>query len=361
MGLTELTLRDFRLFPELVVRPDPSAVTVFLSANGTGKTSVLEAVHVLATGQSFRTPTASDMVRARRDLAEVHGVLLQGERRVQVDLTLTRGVRATTKRMLVNGQRPRSRAALADALPLTVFTPEGVEVVRGAPEHRRSFLTTLMTDEDPLTSEAVERYTRVLTQRNALLRSLEGRALSANQRAELEVWTEELALEGIALVDLRRDLLARLGPLVTESYEGLAGEARAVELIYETSWTGGLVEALARAEHDDRYRGRTGVGPHRDDLQVRLGGHDARRQASQGEQRSLALALRLAGHELVRRRRGVEPILLLDDVFSELDPWRADRLLGMLPGGQTLVTTASPLPAALNPRVVVDLSTAVSR
>ncbi len=359
MGLTELTLRDFRLFPELVVHPDPSAVTVFLSANGTGKTSVLEAVHVLATGQSFRTPAAADMVRTGRDLAEVHGVLLQGERRVQVDLTLTRGARATTKRMLVNGQRPRSRAELAEALPLTVFTPEGVDVVRGAPEHRRTFLTTLMTDEDPLASEAVERYARVLTQRNALLRSLEGGALSASQRAELEVWTDELVAEGTSLVDLRRDVLVRLGPLVAASYEELAGEAGAVALLYEPSWTGGLAEALARAELDDRYRGRTGVGPHRDDVLVLLGGRDARRQASQGEQRSLALALRLAGHELVRRRRGVEPILLLDDVFSELDPRRADRLLAMLPGGQTLVTTASPLPTALSPGVVVDLSTEV--
>ncbi len=359
MGLTELTLRDFRLFRALVVHPDPSAVTVFLSANGTGKTSVLEAVHVLATGQSFRTPAAADMVRTGCDLAEVHGVLLQGGRRVQVDLTLTRGARATTKRMLVNGRRPRSRAELAEALPLTVFTPEGVDVVRGAPEHRRTFLTTLMTDEDPLASEVVERYARVLTQRNALLRSLEGGTLGASQRAELEVWTDELVTEGTALVDLRRDVLVRLGPLVAASYEELAGVPGRVELVYEPSWTGGLAEALVRAEHDDRYRGRTGVGPHRDDVLVRLGGRDARRQASQGEQRSLALALRLAGHELVRRRRGVEPILLLDDVFSELDPRRADRLLAMLPGGQTLVTTASPLPTALNPGVVVDLSSEV--
>ena len=361
MGLSELTLRDFRLFSELVVQPDPRAITVFLSANGTGKTSVLEAVHVLATGQSFRTPSATDMVRNGCDVAEVHGVLLQGERRIQVDLTLTRGARATTKRMLVNAQRPRSRAQLAEALPLTVFTPEGVEVVRGAPEHRRTFLTTLMTDEDPLASEAVERYARVLTQRNALLRSLEGGVLSASQRAELDVWTEELVREGKALVDLRRGVLERLGPLAATAYEELAGEVGGVELAYEASWSGGLSEALARAERDDRLRGRTGVGPHRDDVLVRLEGRDARRQASQGEQRSLALALRLAGHELVRARRGVEPILLLDDVFSELDPRRADRLLAMLPGGQTLVTTASPLPTALSPGVVVDLARAVAR
>jgi DNA replication and repair protein RecF len=360
VGLTELTLRDFRLFHELVVEPDPSAVTVFVSPNGTGKTSVLEAVHVLATGGSFRTPAASDMVRAGAEVAEVHGVLFQGERRVQVDLTVTRGARATTKRMLVNGQRPRSRAEVADVLPLTVFTPEGVEVVRGAPEQRRTFVGNLMTDEDPAASEVVERFARVLTQRNAVLRALAGEAPSAAQRAELELWTDELVAESAELVTLRRGLLARLGPLVVDAYRELAGEEVAVELVYEPSWSGDLAEALARSHLDDRYRGRTGVGPHRDDVRVLLAGRDARRQASQGEQRSLALALRLAGHHLVVRRRGLEPVMLLDDVFSELDPLRADRLLAMLPRGQTLVTTASPLPSALSPSVVVDLTRVAS-
>ena len=116
------------------------------------------------------------------------------------------------------------------------------------------------------------------------------------------------------------------------------------------------MQRSTRAFDDDRYRGHTTVGPQRDDIELSLDGRDARRQASQGEQRSLALALRLAGHELVRRRRGVDPFLLLDDVFSELDPHRSDRLLNLLPAGQTLVTTASPLPAALSPAAVIDLT-----
>jgi DNA replication and repair protein RecF len=121
-----------------------------------------------------------------------------------------------------------------------------------------------------------------------------------------------------------------------------------------------LLQALERASEDDRYRGYTTIGPHRDDLELSLEGRDARRQASQGEQRSLALALRLAGHELVRQRRGVDPLLLLDDVFSELDPLRSDRLLGLLPAGQTLVTTASPLPSSLTPAAVIDLTSVLS-
>jgi DNA replication and repair protein RecF len=111
---------------------------------------------------------------------------------------------------------------------------------------------------------------------------------------------------------------------------------------------------------DDRFRGYTTIGPQRDDILLTLNGRDARRQASQGEQRSLALALRLGGHELVQRTRGVDPLLLLDDVFSELDPQRSDRLLRLLPVGQTLVTTASPLPLAMSPAAVIDLTSAPS-
>jgi len=360
VGLHELTLRNFRLFSEFTFEPDPDAVTVFLSPNGTGKTSVLEAVNALATASSFRTNAASDMIRNRESTAEVHGVIFQRERRIQVDLTLTRGVRNTTKRMLVNGQRPRSRAELSEALPLTVFTPEGVDVVRGGPEHRRSYLTNLLTDVEPLTGEVIERFNRVLSQRNALLRALEGGRPSLSQQTELELWTSDFCEVSEELLLRRYALLDQLEPLVTRYYQELAENSNDVGVRYEKSWSASLPEALVVSFNDDRFRGYTTVGPHRDDVGLSLDGRDARRQASQGEQRSLALAIRLAGHELVRQQRGVDPLLLLDDVFSELDPVRSNRLLGLLPVGQTLVTTASPLPGALSPAAVIDLTRVLS-
>lgn len=360
MGLHELTLRNFRLFREYSFEPDPESVTVFLSPNGTGKTSILEAVHALATASSFRTSAASDMIRNSETTAEVHGVMFQRERRIQVDLTLTRGVRNTTKRMLVNGQRPASRAELSEALPLTVFTPEGVDVVRGSPEHRRNFLTTLLTDVEPLTGDVIERFARVLSQRNALLRSLDSSRPSPSQQRDLDQWTNDFCVASDHLLAHREALVIELAPLVTQSYHELSQNSLDVGVNYERSWDGELFKALEHAGDDDRFRGYTTVGPHRDDVELVLDGRDARRQASQGEQRSLALALRLAGHELVRRRRGVDPLLLLDDVFSELDPIRSNRLLGLLPAGQTLVTTASPLPGALNPAAVIDLGGGLS-
>jgi DNA replication and repair protein RecF len=155
-------------------------------------------------------------------------------------------------------------------------------------------------------------------------------------------------------------LIDALVPLVASSYHELAQNVVDVGVRYERSWQGELLQALERSSEDDRYRGYTTIGPHRDDIELSLEGRDARRQASQGEQRSLALALRLAGHELVRQRRGVDPLLLLDDVFSELDPLRSDRLLGLLPAGQTLVTTALPLPSSLTPARVIDLTSVLS-
>jgi len=356
VGLHELNLRNFRLFQEISFQPDHDAVTVLLSANGTGKTSILEAVHALATAASFRTTSAGDMIRAGQGLAEVHGVMFQRQRRIQVDLTLTRGVRNTTKRMLVNGQRPRSRADLSEVLPLTVFTPEGVDIVRQGPDSRRTFLTNLLTDVDLTTGDVIERFNRVLSQRNALLRSLQGTPPTAVQRDEIEVWTKDFCIVSELVVAAREQTIADLAPLVSHFYKDLSGSDEVVVVRYEQSWGGDLIAALQAAFDDDRFRGHTTVGPQRDDVAVLLDGRDARRQASQGEQRSLALALRLAGHELVRSRRGLDPLLLLDDVFSELDPLRSDRLLKLLPSGQTLVTTASPLPVGMHPASIIDLS-----
>ncbi len=356
MGLHELEVRNFRLFDHLVLHPDPDAVTVFVSPNGTGKTSVLEAVYALATASSFRTNAASDMIKNGEDLTEIHGVLFHHVRRVGVDLTLTRGLR-TTKKMLVNGQKPRSRADLSEALPITIFTPEGVDVIRQGPENRRTFLTTLLTDVDLTSGDVIERYARVLSQRNAVLRTLRGDRPNANQRAELDVWSADLARYGEELVVVRREVLGALAPLVEDYYRQLSESKQRVELDYRPSWTGSLAIAIGASEEDDRLRGHTSIGPHRDDVAISLEGRDTRHQASQGEQRSLALALRLAGDQLVRQKRGVDPLLLLDDVFSELDPRRSDRLLELLPTGQTLVTTASPLPSRLTPAAVIDLTT----
>jgi DNA replication and repair protein RecF len=170
------------------------------------------------------------------------------------------------------------------------------------------------------------------------------------------VWTADFCSVSEELVVHRERLLKDLSPLVEKYYHELAHDSVPVGVDYDRSWTGSLIDAVRAAFDDDRFRGHTTRGPQRDDIALTLNGRDTRRQASQGEQRTLALALRLAGHELVQQMRGVDPLLLLDDVFSELDPLRSNRLLHLLPSGQTLVTTASPLPEGMNPAVVIDLA-----
>jgi DNA replication and repair protein RecF len=357
VGLKELTVRDFRLFREFSFRPDPSSITVFVSPNGTGKTSVLEAVYALATASSFRTTSASDMINNQATVAEVHGLIEHQERRLDVHLTLTRNARNTTKRMTINGQRPSSRAELSASLPITVFTPEGVEIVRSGPDGRRSFLNTLLGDVTPRHNETLETFHRVLQQRNALLHGLEGHAPSRVVMEDLEQWTSEFISAGSRLLSARHELLDGLAPLVQEKYQELSESDAKIELRYEPSWGDNPEMGVAAAMRTDFHRGYSTVGPHRDDIALLLDSRDARRQASQGEQRSLALALRLAGHELVRQSRAVDPLLLLDDVFSELDPFRSNALLRLLPVGQTLVSTATPLPEAMRAAAVIDLTT----
>jgi DNA replication and repair protein RecF len=218
----------------------------------------------------------------------------------------------------------------------------------------------LLTDFDPSTGELIERFNRTLTQRNAFLRSLNGERPTVSQQNELEVWTSDFSESSQLLLIQRRILIDQLSPLVSDFYRELAHDTVDVSVVYETSWAGELGVALERLYNEDRLRGFTSVGPHRDDVSFSLNGRDVRRKASQGEQRSLALALRLGGHALIRQQRNLDPLLLLDDVFSELDPSRSDRLLQLMPAGQTLVSTASPLPTNLTPSMVIDLSKVMS-
>jgi len=356
VGLQELTVRNFRIFKEFSFSPDPDAVTVFISPNGTGKTSILEAVYSLGTLNSFRTNNASNLIHTGETMAEVHGVIFHQERRLQVDLTITKHEQRTTKQMLVNSKRPSSRALLAELMPITIFTPEGVEIIRERPEHRRQFLDILIGDVSPNNEKVIATYTKVVRQRNALLKSLEKQPPSLGSRGELQIWTKQFVEEAEKLNTLRHHIVSQLGPLTQEKYKQISQQNDLIELRLQQSWSGDLTTALEAEFMHEVYRGSTVLGPHHDDLLIELNGRDSRHQASQGEQRTLALALRLAGHELVKTTRGLDPLLLLDDLFSELDPYRSNKLLELLPKGQTLVTTASPLPSGMDPAVVIDLT-----
>jgi DNA replication and repair protein RecF len=354
LALIRLSMTDFRLFDEVVFEPAPSGTTVLSGPNGSGKTTVLEAVAFLGSQRSFRGAPRDAMVRLGQDRGYVRGELLDGDHKLTVETELTRG--PGESRAQVNRQRAR-RADLAAAVPVTVFSPDDLAVIQGSPAARRSLLDAALASLDRRAATAAEETERALRQRGALLRQSGGR-LTAEVASTLDVWDERLASSATALVVARRAVLDDLAPLTEAAYRALAGpsEANRVELHYEQSWGGDYAAALAARRTDDLRRGATTVGPHRDDVLVLLGGRDSRVQASQGEQRCLALGLRLAVHHLLTGRLGRPPLLLLDDVFSELDPARSRALLRELPLGQTFLSTASPVPSDMDVAMVIEMA-----
>jgi DNA replication and repair protein RecF len=346
-------MTDFRLFAGATVEPATDGTTVLSGPNGSGKTTVLEAVAFLGSQRSFRGAPRDAMIRGGCERGYVRGELSDAGRLVTVETELTRGPEES--RAQVNRQRAR-RADLAAAVPVTVFSPDDLAVVQGGPSARRCLLDDALASLDRRAATAVEDTDRALRQRGALLRQAGGKR-TAEIEATLDVWDERLAKAATTLVEARRALLEELAPLTSDAYGALADASGRVSvgLRYEQSWEGPFDVALADRRREDLRRGATTAGPHRDDVVVELEGRDSRVQASQGEQRCLALALRLGVHRLLTARLGRPPILLLDDVFSELDPDRSRALVRQLPHGQSLLSTAVPLPPGMDVALVIDV------
>ena len=354
MHVDHLWLTDFRSYEEAEFSPAPEGLTLVSGPNGEGKTNLVEAIAYLATLKSFRGSPLEALVRvARPGEAEVQRAIVRAEgsresRRLLVEAEVTLAGR---DRVQVNGQPLKRSRDLLGFFCVTVFSPDDLSLVKGGPQERRQYLDDLLVALHPRHSETMTEVDRVLKQRNTLLKSAAGTGhVPQDVESTLEVWDSKLSAAGEKLAAVRASLTAALEPLAGEAYARLAASVSergrdAIAINYERSWSGPLAEALRAARRDDLRRGVTTVGPHRDEIEMRIGDFPARTHASQGEQRSLTLALRVAGHRLVTDRIGSSPILLLDDVFSELDAARSESLLACLPSGQAIVTTAGAVPA----------------
>jgi len=345
VSVRHLELADFRIFRAVSLDLEPEGTTVITGPNGTGKTSVLEALAYLGLRRSFRGAPPEAMVRTGTESAIVRAELDGPDSPTLVEAQILPAGRSRTR---VNRKAVNGRRELAAAAPCTIFSPEDLAIVGGGPKGRRDVLDDALAVLDAEGARAADETERVLRQRAALLRQSGGRA-GPEVTATLDVWDQRLADAGKVLVAARERLVADLDPLVASAYAHLAGAGDEVLTVqrYERSWAGDLLDALGRSRRDDLRRGVNTVGPHRDDLLLEIDGREARTHASQGEQRCLALALRLGVHRLIRARTPLMPTLLLDDVFSELDPARARALVAELPAGQSILTTASPLPEGI--------------
>ncbi len=340
MQVRWLKLSAFRNYASLSFAPDPG-LNVLIGPNGQGKTSLLEALHLLLAGRSFRTTRVAECVARDAPEARVTGEIAEADQRREIRIA----VRSDGDVEATGGPCPWAR--------VVSFAAPDLALISGPPAVRRGYLDGAAAKLAPAHAEVCRRYRLVLHQRGRLLGQLAGRS---DAERLLAPWDEQLAALGGELVHRRLDTLEVLGRDTAEVWRALASDGAAMALVYGPVVTPGsdvaatrerLLVALAEGRRRDLQRGLTLVGPHRDDLIVWLGPAEARAYASRGEQRLLVLTLRLAEAAAVRRRTGTPPVLLLDDVLTELDADARERVLSWLAGqGQVVFSTTDAVTAA---------------
>ena len=365
MFLANVSLFDFRNYAELELALERSA-TVFFGGNAQGKTNLLEAVALSALTRSPRTQQAAELVRfgqpAARVTCGVQGDTGLKELEVRISVSPTAPARAS-RRFTVNGI-PKRSTDMMGSLRVVLFWPDDLQLVKGPGEGRRRFLNTLLSQIDPEHARELTRYGHLLEQRNALLRAIrEGR----HPVDGLDYWTNALAESGAAIMVERQRRLLELQPIAAAFHRELSDDRERLDLRYRPAGvrigeapqelvSEQLKLAMRDARDEEIGRGQTAVGPQRDDIEVWLDEHEARLFASQGQQRSAVLSLKLAELHYLAEVTGEQPVLLLDDVMSELDPARRERLLAALePGPQALITAAdlNDLPKSILERAAV--------
>jgi len=368
-----LSLSDYRSWGAAEVPLQPG-VNVLVGRNGTGKTNLVEALGYLATLSSHRVAGDAPQIRRGADRAVIRAAVVSDERELLLEVEIARDQR--NKARINRAPLTRARDILG-VLRTVLFAPEDLALVRGDPTERRKFLDEVLIMRAPRLAGVRADYDRVLKQRNALLKTAGAARRSGGNLATLDVWDEHLSAAGAQLVHARLALVAQLCPHVEAAYADVAGSDQLVDLVYRSTVpprvggdsddaSGGrtvpeievpdqatlqasMLAELLRVRSTELDRGISLIGPHRDDLDLLLGGGPAKGYASHGESWSFALALRLGAFELLRSD-GVDPVLVLDDVFAELDVTRRERLaLLVADADQVLITAAVPadVPAAL--------------
>lgn len=348
MYVSKLSLTNFRSYPQLDLTLNPG-VNTFIGNNGAGKTNIAESLIFLSFLSSHRTPNNQPLIALGATQAVIRVEIVRGDRNLQIDLEINSN---KANRAKINQNPTKSQREILGACQVIYFSPEDLDLVRGEPTYRRDFLDKLIIIKTPRFSGILNDYERVLKQRNALLKT------RAPQSA-LAPWSEQLITLAAAITAERIKLVDTLNPLITSNYRAL-NETKTASIIYKSNIDGLttdqitnqllLERKLEELQYQEIERGTTLIGPHRDDLILHLGDFPAKGYASHGESWSFAISLKIAALELMKSE-GLDPILILDDVFAELDTNRRARLVHATTlAEQTIVTAAveADLPDDLN-------------
>ncbi len=331
--IKDLRLQNFRTYKDELLEFEPG-VNIIVGPNASGKTNLLEALLVIALGKSYRARDL-ELIRFKASWSRLQAHTEQDERSIKLEAA---DDKRALKSFVVNGQEYK-RLPLNKTLPTVLFEPEHLQLLRGRPEGRRDFLDGLLEQTVSGYSVLLRQYKRALAQRNALLKS--SRTLGPQA---LFPWNVRLSELGGQIANYRQELVKKLNTNLAAIYSGLAGHKSKVKAVYESAcsldnYASTLLHKLEAHTQQDLERGFTTHGPHRDDLGIELGNHRLQDTGSRGEIRTLLLSLKINELKLIEEARGQKPVLLLDDVFSELDGARRQALTAYISGYQTFITT----------------------
>lgn len=334
MIIESVEVKDFRNYEYLKLDLSPS-INIIYGDNAQGKTNILEALAVAATSRSHRGAKDKEMIRLGCTEGHIKVFLKKGSLRDRIDVHLRTGA---AKGIAVNGLKLKKHSELFGLLNLVFFSPEDLDIIREGPAVRRNFMDLELSQIDGIYLNQLVRFTKVLQSRGKLLKDMTFGTSSAKQ-ATLDVLTQQLASYGELVIAGREQFIQRIRPIAAKIHEDITGGAEELELKYLPDVPPGqLSSALKKSAERDLRFAQTSHGPHRDELGFFINGQDVKRFGSQGQKRTAALSVKLAEIELVKDVIHDDPVLLLDDVLSELDSKRQEYLLKSIDGIQTIIT-----------------------
>ena len=332
MYITEVSLQNFRNLAQLKIEP-PEGINVIYGSNAQGKTNFLESLYFCAMGRSLRGKSDQQLIRFEEEESHIRMLVQRKQRYDRIDVHLKKDEK---KGIAVNGLPVRKLGDLFGTLYAVIFSPEDLSLVKDGPAERRRFLDMELCQLSKVYYYDLQQYYRILKQRNNLLKEIQKKPAL---QETLFVWDDQLAEYGERIIAARKRFLLRLDEIAAEKLSQLTGGKDHLQTIYKPNCEAGtLAEKLQKNIDRDIYFGSTQSGPHKDDILFSIDGREVKVYGSQGQQRTTALAARLAEIDLIHEETGVEPVLLLDDVFSELDENRQKYLLKSIEGLQAFVT-----------------------